>query len=347
MDGSVRKEAERAALAQKVQLRELTRALQSMETSVAGLEREAAAHSRDLARLEEEIERLRARLRAEAGATRAGDRDRADAPAGEPSASSDREARERRRGAAVPSGGFAGPDVGEDWEEYVRNVDRYIADHGIEVVNPLEQLVPPQVAADIRRRFHREFGPAPWDGWDYAAVALAVVVGGLTDYLLVATPGGSFKGEPQRGSPLTAWMKEQSKKLAPMTGADDVERNSFQRLIAKLTTAAEGWTKVPYDLVDPKVGLTPNLHRLASLGHDPLLGLLFGVGDILSGRCTFIDRAGSWRVIDAPGQGSSNVLEAIVKQVVHGFSDVFTERGLPPPFLGPLQLVGATSGVTL
>ncbi len=105
---------------------------------------------------------------------------------------------------------------------------------------------------------------------------------------------------------------------------------------------------MPYDVVSPKLGLTPNVHRLASLGHDPLLGLVFGVGDILSGTCTFIDKSGAWRVINVPGhEGSSNVLEAMVKVVVHGFSDVFTERGLPPPFLAPFQLVGAKSGFTL
>ena len=228
-------------------------------------------------------------------------------------------------------------------------MERYIADHGIQVApDPLAQLLPPDRAAEIRRRFDADFGPAPWDRWDYSVVALAVIVGALTDYLLVATPGGSFKGKPQRESPLTAWMKEQSKKLAPMTGAGDIERNALQEWVAKLTTAAEGWAKVPYDVVSPKPGLTPNVHRLASLGHDPLLGLVFGVGDILSGTCTFIDKSGTWRVIDNPRfEGTPNPLEALVKVGVHGFSDVFTAQGLPPPFMAPLQLVNAKPGFTL
>ena len=41
------------------------------------------------------------------------------------------------------------------------------------------------------------------------------------------------------------------------------------------------------------------------------------------------------------------MLEAIVKVVVQGSSDVFTEQGLPPPFLAPFQLVSAKSGFTL
>ncbi len=92
------------------------------------------------------------------------------------------------------------PDVGQDWDAYLRNMERYIADHGIEVTrDPLVQLMPPHRAAEVRRRFDTEFGPAPWDRWDYGAVALAVLVGAVTDYLLVATPGGrsreSLSGE--------------------------------------------------------------------------------------------------------------------------------------------------------
>ena len=241
------------------------------------------------------------------------------------------------------------PDAGEDWESYLHNVDRYIADHGIEVTrDPLAQLIPPALAARIRREFDTGFGPAPWDRWDYGAVALAVLAGTLTDYLLVATPGRTFRGVAQRGSPLTAWMKEQSKTLAPGAGAGGTERNAFREWVAGLTAAAERRAKVSYDVVRPKVGLTPRAHRVATPGHDPLLGLVFGVRDIISGQCTFIDKRGAWRVIDVPGHGgTSNVLEAVVRVVVHGFSDVFTVQGLPPPFLAPLQMVDGDSGIPL
>ncbi|MXZ17260.1 MAG: hypothetical protein F4069_09155 [Rhodothermaceae bacterium] len=133
-----------------------------------------------------------------------------------------------------------------------------------------------------------------------------------------------------------------------MKGNDDINRNVFQQWVAELTTAAEKWAKVPYDVVSPKLGLTPRTHRLASLGHDPLLGLVFGVMDIISGRCTFIDKSGTWQVINNPRhRDAHNPLEALVMVVVHGFSDVFTAQGLPPPFMAPFQLVGAKSGFTL
>ena len=321
MNEMTRKQAERAALAQRFQLDALQRALQSLEGELSVLESEIAIQSDELSLLDE----LVAQLNVEAGLARPP----------EPAQPGTRT--------------LADDDLPDHPRPYFRNVERYIADQEVEVTgDPLAQLLPPHRAAEIQRRFHADFGRAPWDRWDYGAIALAVLVGALTDYLLVATPGGSFKGEAQHGSPLTAWMKEQSKKLAPMSGSDDIERNALQQCVAKLTTAAEKWAKVPYDVVSPNLGLTPNVHRLASLGHDPLLGLVFGVGDILSGTCTFIDKSGAWRVIDNPRHdGSSNPLEALVKVVVHGFSDVFTARGLPPPFMASFHLVSAKSGFTL
>ncbi len=321
MKESMRKQAERAALVQRFQLEVLQRALQSLEGELSVLESQTAIQSDELSLLDE----LVAQLYAGAGL----------AHPSEPAQPATRT--------------LADDDRPDHPRPYFRNVDRYIADQEVEVTgDPLAQLLPPHRAAEIQRRFHADFGPAAWDRWDYGAIALAVLVGALTDYLLVATPGGSFKGKPQRGSPLTAWMKEQSKKLAPMSGADDIERNALQQCIAKLTTVADKWAKVPYDVVSPKLGLTPNVHRLASLGHDPLLGMVCGVGDILSGTCTFIDKSGAWRVIDNPRfKGTGNPLEALVKVVVHGFSDVFTVRGLPPPFMASFQLVSAKSGFTL
>lgn len=351
MNESTRKQAERAALVHRFQLDALHRALQSLEGHLTALESESGRQRDQLARLARTI----ADLRVQTGLPRPSEQPRpvTQQQTGDKSPEHHQPSPPGTRAAPRPSRdlptSLPPPDLGNDWDAYTRNVEKYIADHGIEVApDPLDQLLPPHRAAEIRRRFDADFGPAQWDPWDYGVVALAVIVGALTDYLLVATPGGTFKGEPQRGSPLTAWMKEQSKKLAPMSGADDIERNAFQQWIAGLTTAAEKWAKVPYDLVIPKEGLTPNVHRLASLGHDPLLGLVFGVGDILSGTCTFIDKSGNWRVIDHPGhKGTRNPLEALVKVVVHGFSDVFTGQGLPAPLMAPFQLVSANSGITL
>ena len=351
MNEALRDQAERVALVQRLQLDALHRALQTLEGQVTALESETVCQSAELARLAAQISQLRAGsdVARASGLPRPDTRERADGKAPERRRPPPLKSRAAREPSTNPPAVLPAPDLGQDWDAYARNVERYIAEHGIEVAaNPLEQLLPPGRAAEIRHRFVADFGPAPWDRWDYGVVALAVIVGALTDYLLVATPGGTFKGEPQRGSPLTAWMKEQSKKLAPMKGNEGIERNPFEQWIAELTTAAEKWAKVPYDVVSPKLGLGPRVHRLASLGHSPLLGLVFGVTDIISGTCTFIDKSGTWRVIDNPRyKGTRNPVEALVKVVVHGFSDVFTAQGLPPPFMAAFQLVSAKSGFTL
>lgn len=55
-------------------------------------------------------------------------------------------------------------------------------------------------------------------------------------------------------------------------------------------------SKVPFDAQDNRHtteyvnGLSAYYHRLLSLGHDPLLGFVFGVFDILTGRMTTIDK---------------------------------------------------------
>ena len=61
-------------------------------------------------------------------------------------------------------------------------------------------------------------------------------------------------------------------------------------------------------------------HRLLSLGHDPLLGLVIGVADILTGRMTTIDKTGkivSQIMENYADRKESDVFAAIAKQIIH------------------------------
>ena len=66
----------------------------------------------------------------------------------------------------------------------------------------------------------------------------------------------------------------------------------------RLKLANSKVSKVPYDAQDNRhtkihvEGLSAYYHRLLQLGHDPLLGFVFGVADILTGRMTTIDKTG-------------------------------------------------------
>lgn len=163
---------------------------------------------------------------------------------------------------------------------------------------------------------------------------LAGMVATLLDIFLVRIPADTnFLGKLQPGSPLTKWLKENS---------ESIHDNFLKRF--------EGVAKVPYDDSMERLtgveGLSPKVHRLMSLGHDPILGFIFGVSDIMRGTGTFIDKHGDVRIlIKTPHQ--EGLIEAFLKVFFHLLSDVCTSAGIPPPFFTLLQLVKAKSPFVL
>ena len=115
---------------------------------------------------------------------------------------------------------------------------------------------------------------------------------------------------------------------------------------------------VPFDpstsrgLDVPISGLGPRTHRFHSLGHDPLLGWIFGVSDSLHGTFTAVDKAGHLVCQVSPGAGAINpgvglfeaVVEAFRRVFGHMLSDVATPAGLPAPLL-PLALFVQTGTI--
>lgn len=107
-------------------------------------------------------------------------------------------------------------------------------------------------------------------------------------------------------------------------------------------------SKVPYDAQDNRhtaeyvKGLSAYYHRLLSLGHDPLLGLIFGVFDIVTGRMTTIDKSGkivSQVMENYAERKESDIFAAIAKQIIHFKSDITTSMGLPAPLMGLFNLL--------
>ena len=107
-------------------------------------------------------------------------------------------------------------------------------------------------------------------------------------------------------------------------------------------------SKVPYDAQDNRHtsinvdGLSAYYHRLLSLGHDPLLGFVFGVADILTGRMTTIDKSGKIvsQVMEVyADRKESDVFAALAKQIIHFKSDITTSMGLPAPLMSLFNLL--------
>ena len=90
--------------------------------------------------------------------------------------------------------------------------------------------------------------------------------------------------------------------------------------------------KVPYDISLQSGVVTPNNHRIRSLGHDPFFGLFFAVADILMGTTTCIDNSGKLVILLAKQQADPiEKLLSVFYYIGHILSDVCTARGIPIP----------------
>lgn len=170
------------------------------------------------------------------------------------------------------------------------------------------------------------------DAFDISIAALAGLVGATVDILLVGIPQKTPDG--LKGGPLSNYVRDYFDKKFP--------EEEMQKL------ANSKASKVPYDAQDNRhttirvEGLSAYYHRLLQLGHDPLLGFVFGVADIVTGRMTTIDKAGnivSQVMENYADRKESDIFAALAKQVLHFKSDVTTSMGLPVPLMSLFNLL--------
>lgn len=220
-----------------------------------------------------------------------------------------------------------------DFREMAEQAKSYLAKTGVDMSrDPLEQILGSGEVSGIVESYKSEHGDVRWDESDYLIVLLAGLIGTLLDISLVKIPGDMvFRGKMQQGSPLTKWIKENSGYI------HEHYLRRFERV-----------AKVPYDASMNRAidGLSPKVHRLMSLGHDPVLGFIFGVMDVLSGTGTFIDKNGNVHRI-ASFAGQEDLTAAFFKVFLHLLSDVCTKVGLPPPLFSLLQLIKTESPFVL
>ncbi|MCK5785927.1 MAG: hypothetical protein KAH54_05130 [Candidatus Sabulitectum sp.] len=192
------------------------------------------------------------------------------------------------------------------WSGFVRDSIAYCAQDGIEELLPWDSFL---AEADFARIKSESYSSQyRWDKWDYSFVGLAGVLGALTDIFLVKIPktmtAGQYAG--QKGSPITETLRK--------IKFPDSMQNWLERV-----------SKVPYDHTGG------GDHRIDTFGHDPVLGFIIGVLDIMRGGVSSIK--GGKIAIEAGGaQIIGNPLEALLRQFLHMCSDVATSKGLPVPF---------------
>ena len=183
------------------------------------------------------------------------------------------------------------------------------------------------------RQLNREYNELHrLDKYDIGISAAAGLTASLVDILMVGIPQKTPEG--LKGGVLANYVRDYFDKRFP--------EEEMQRL------ANSKVSKVPYDAQDNRnttqyvEGLSTYYHRLLSLGHDPLLGLVIGVADIMSGSMTTIDKTGKIITQIMPGYADrteKDLFLAIAKQIIHFKSDITTSMGLPAPLMGLFNLL--------
>lgn len=164
---------------------------------------------------------------------------------------------------------------------------------------------------------------------DYVIVGLSGLIATIVDILIVEIPKDiNYLGKyQQQGSNFTQWLKG--------LGIDEEGKlNPFLRW-------CENVCQVPYDQsMNPEIkGFNPKTHRLLSLGHDPLFGLIFGTLDVLNGTLTAFDIDGKLHILKTFDIPTVDKAFAPLIWLGHIISDVCTKAGIPIPGWGFLQLI--------
>lgn len=170
------------------------------------------------------------------------------------------------------------------------------------------------------------------DKYDITISVAAGLLSAVIDILMVGIPQKTAEG--LKGGPLENYVRDWFDNRFP---EQEMEKLANSKV-----------SKVPFDAQDNRnttiyvEGLSAYYHRLLSLGHDPFLGLIFGVMDILNGRMTTIDKAGkivSQVMENYSDRKESDIFAAIAKQIIHFKSDITTSMGLPAPLMGLFNLL--------
>ena len=219
----------------------------------------------------------------------------------------------------------------QSWEALCKEAEAHVGSEcDLETIFTEKELASNDLALkQIREEFNEVH---KLDKYDVSISAVAGILGAAVDILLV--------GIPQRGNvgleagPLSDYVRAYFDKIFP---EDEMKKLANSKV-----------SKVPFDAQDNRnttirvEGLSAYYHRLLQLGHDPVLGFVFGVSDILSGRMTTIDKNGkivSQIMENYADRTETDIFAAIAKQIIHFKSDITTSMGLPAPLMSLFNLL--------
>jgi hypothetical protein len=232
----------------------------------------------------------------------------------------------------------------KDWNSFVKQCQTYAFYQGVDPLAPYESFLTEE---DLKKLQNESYDAQyKWDEWDYIFVGASGILASLTDFLLVKIPQTLTTGEytGQVGSPITEWLKKY----------DTTKSNDWFSQWAKHLSKT---CKVPYDSMSYKNsggferidGMFPKSHRLQSLGHDPVLGFVFGILDIMRGTITGfsydnLTNTHAWmQEVARFNHEPVGLIESILRHIGHLISDAATPMGLPAPFMTLIQGINTGS----
>lgn len=188
--------------------------------------------------------------------------------------------------------------------------------------------------------FNRRYG---LDGWDYAIAGSCGLFAAMLDILCISAPPKPTAAFAQRVDGLfNQWVQDAFNGLIPPDRS---------KKFSKSSPIGAPDTSTVQDLIGALPGtLNPKNHRLRSLAHDPLLGFIFGVLDMMNGTCTTVVGGTIKSIPSTKGQTEGTVFQLLGQMLGHLLSDVNAPSpanenrgigrgmGLPAPFMGLLRM---------
>ncbi len=173
------------------------------------------------------------------------------------------------------------------------------------------------------KEFKEELFGSSFTVADYAVASLIGLVATGAHELLVAMPSSNYN---------THFAKSNGHLNIKTDGVLTEQINqSFNNVLdSKTITKLEQNHKVSFDEIKGHSGLSGTTHRSRTPGHDPLIGLIFGVKDIMTGQLTKVVN-GQIIVDPTSVDPITNIFKAVKTWAGHMLSDINTKASLPLP----------------
>ena len=199
-----------------------------------------------------------------------------------------------------------------------------------------EESVAVSIKINLRvKAFNDRYG---LDGWDYAIAGSCGLFAAMLDILFVkAPPKPTVKWEKEVDGVFNKWVQQAFNKILPP---------DLSEALSKANPIGAPDSSTIADLVGaPPKSINPTNHRLKSLAHDPILGFIFGVMDMLNGTCTIVVNGTIKSIPSTKPATEGSVFQLLGRMLGHLLSDVNAPSangnrgmGLPAPFMGILRM---------